>query len=148
MILTPYILNPHEPIRMRYMKLKEVSPPSCSGTRDHILTVDILPQDSSLHVLLKAPDWSVQKLANHMENICSTLLMLMDLNGLVKARDKVFWYELSLYAYPKIDFHKIQLTDDGSALSTPRYEAVPLKESPFDLSPVLPNNTPKKAANK
>ena len=148
MILTPYILNPHEPIRMRYMKLKEVIPPSYSETRDHILTVDILPQDSSLHVLLKVPDWSLQKLANHIENICSTLLMLMDLNGLIKARDKVFWYELSLYAYPKIDLHRIPFTDDGRTLSLPRYESIPLKESPFDLSPLLPNNKSKEAAKK
>ena len=146
MILTPYILNPPEPIRMRYMKLKEVPPSSDSGTRDHILTVDILPQDSSLHVLLKAPDWNSQKLANRMENICSTIFMLMDLNGLIKARDRVFWYELSLYAYPKIDLHRIHFMDDGSTLSIPRYESIPLKESPFDLSPILPNNTPKEAA--
>lgn len=146
MILTPYILNAHEPIRMRYMKLKEVPPTEESGARDHVLTVDILTQDSNLHVLLKVPDWSVQKLANRIENICSTLLMLMDLNGLIKAREKVFWYELSLYAYPKIDLHRIHFTDDGSTLSIPRYEGIPLKESPFDLSPILPNNTPKEAA--
>ena len=148
MILTPYILNPHEPIRLRYMKLKEVIPPSYSGTEDHVLTVDILPQDSSLHVLLKVPDWSIQKLTSYIENICSTLLMLMDLNGLIKERDKVFWYELSLYAYPKINLHRIQFTDDGSALSTPRYEVISLNESPFDFSPLLPNNNLKEAAQK
>jgi len=141
MILTPYIIAPNEPVKMRYMKLREAPFVTSSGLKDYILTVDILPKESSLHILLGHPDWDPRGLSRDIENICSSLLMLMDLNGLVKARDKVFWYELSLFSFPKIDLHSIHFTDNGHLFSNPHYESLPSEKSQFNISGLTNNES-------
>lgn len=134
MILTPYIIASNEPVKMRYMKLREAPSVTSSSVRDYFLTVDILPKESALHVLLSHPDWYPRGLANDIENICSSLLMLMDLNGLVKARNQVFWYELSFFSYPEIVLHSVHFTDNGHIFSNPSYKSLPFEQSPFNIS--------------
>ena len=144
MSLTPsYMIAPHDPIKMRYMKLREVPSGESSETRAHYLTVDILQNESGLHVLLSHPDWDPKGLGRDIENICSSLLILMDLNGLVKGKDKLFWYELSLFSFPKVSLHQIHFTSNGLLLATPHYESLPLEKAPFNLSPLIRRNESK-----
>ncbi|OJW47174.1 MAG: hypothetical protein BGO67_03610 [Alphaproteobacteria bacterium 41-28] len=134
MILTPYIIGLHEPIKMRYMKLRESPFVSPSAPRDHVLTLDILEKESILHILLGRPDWNRRGLSNDIENICSSLLMLMDLCGLMKTRDQILWYELSLFSFPEIDLQALHFKDDGQFLSGPAWKSLSPEDSPFNLS--------------
>ncbi len=146
MILTPYILTPAEPIKMRYLKLREKPLSFEVEIRSNVVTLDLLPIEESMHILLSHPDWDQRGLARDAENICSSLLALMSLCGLIKERDHVRWYELSFVAFPEIRLQPMHFTDDGQVLSAPVWGEIPLKDAPFNLSELTtPDGTIKKA---
>ena len=142
MMLTPYILTPAEPIKMRYLSLRDDS--FAPDPTAHILTLDLLPLEGAMHVLLGHPDWDARSLSINVETICSHLLALMGLCGLIKERERVRWYELSFVAFPEIRLQTIHFKDDGQVLSAPVWGEIPLKNSPFNVSNLMTLNGIKK----
>lgn len=137
MILSPYIIERHEPIRRRLCQIPSVSPEQYEhpayAMNHQVITLDICIVEENINILLGRPDWEGLGIANRAENICSNLAMLMEFCGIIKDRKKAQWFEM-VHVMQPMKLQKLYFTNDnGSCFSGASWASLSIKDFPFNL---------------
>jgi hypothetical protein len=137
MILSPYLIERHEPIRRRFCQLPFVNPEQYEhpnyAMNHQVITLDISIVEENINILLGRPDWEGLGIANRAENICSNLAMLMEFCGIIKDRQKVQWFEIVHIMHP-MKLQKLYFANDnGSCFSGANWAYLSLEDFPFNL---------------